>query len=180
MIPNRAYAFWPLLLRGLLFGGTRTATAARTVAGAGASTVAGRAFAAPVRTATSTPVLRQIQNGYRVVRVVDQFGRIVGERNEPNYEVVEVNQPTGPAYSDVQLVLQAENTHPQCGRSFNADFHLVSPQGQRIWAGNQQFCVPPGVHNLHFTMAGVPSGWQIGGNASAGQNVVQTSNMIFV
>jgi hypothetical protein len=176
----QAQAFWPLLLRGLLFGGVRSATAARTAAGAGAATVAGRAYAAPARTAAGSPVLRQVQNGYRIVRLVDQFGRVVGERREPNYEVVEVQQPSEAVYSEVQLVLQAENTHPQCGQSFHADFHLVSPQGQRIWAGGQQFCVPPGNHDLCFAMAGVPGGWQVVGSAHAGHNTVRTQNVIYV
>lgn len=175
-----AHAFWPLVLRGLAFGGVRASTAARTAAGAGAATVAGRAYTAPTRSVASAPVLRQVQRGYRVVRLVDQFGRYLGEMHEPNYQLEQAPPTYEPQFTNVQLFLLAENTHPQCGQSFYSDFHLVSPQGQRVWAGGKGFCVPPGIHHLCFEMTGVPSGWQVIGNAFAGQNAIQTREIIYV
>jgi hypothetical protein len=177
---GQAMAFWPLLLRGLLFTGVRASTAARTATGAAASTVAGRALASPSRAVVTSPVWRQVQNGYRTVQHVDQYGRIVGERQEPHYVLVQVTEERQLGYRDVHVVLKAENHHPSCGQSFYSNFHLVSPKGQRTWAGGQQFCVPPGVHDFNFTLTGVPSGWQVLGEAHAGQNQVQTPNIIYV
>ena len=173
-----SHAFLPLLLRALAFGSVRASTVARTATGAGASTVAGRTLARPIT--RGAPEWQQVQRGYRLVRFVNQFGQIVGERYEPVFETVMVETYLPPEYRDVGVILHAENHHPSCSQSFYANFSMVSPQGQQTWAGGQQFCVPPGYHAMCFTLQGVPSGWQVTGVADSGSTQVVTPHSIWV
>lgn len=176
-----ATAFFPLLLRGLLFTGARRSIVGRAASGSAGLAIPGRAMASP------RPVRRR-QVGWRQEFVgqetypaaFDSYGYVIRWATRPIFRNVPVYEDEPPTYVDASFMLTAENQNRECFQSFTADFFVEAPQGPRVWAGTHTFCVSPGSHQYCVILPGVPSGWNVYARAETDANYVETNDTFIV